>query len=481
MDPELTAAQLAQARKEVKAARAKGFSDDDIGAYLKEEYGVGLDALQPKTRDFVRAGAQGATFGFLDRLLGLGAAQGGDQFAPTFDPKVYGQTRDAVRRNLEGARAIAPKRMLAAEVGGGVLPAIATMGASAGVQGGGALAKALASAKTGAGLGAVSGVGHTDDLTDIPQLLTNVGASATVGGAAGGLLSLGGSAINALRPTAKVLGEVEPLLPGDVAQRLARQNELAPRTAVLADQSQEMQAFVKRIGHSKGAAKRAVEGADERIRMLDKARSEVSKRYDPFQGTKLPVTDDLRALVGSKLKLGDEVDFKVIQDFRTEVGSELGKAIKASQRGDRLAGKEAHELGKLKEGLDGWLHPRVEGLAQIDADYGGILGLLKNARGTRKIARESQKNYGTSRAYGETAASPTASLTRPQSITDIYMGFLKPNPARRARIVERMLMRPENANSTLRSLLGEPSLVQRSLLFGGAELSPYLVPGEGEQ
>jgi hypothetical protein len=471
MDPELTQAQLAQARKEVKAARAKGFSDDDIGAYLKEEYGVGLDALQPKGRDYGRAVGQGLAAGFLDDLRGLA------EILPTRgnlgrNVNDYREARNEVRDNLSGARAIAPKRMLAAEVGGGLLGAIPAMGASAVGQGGGALAKMANAGEAGFGFGLLSGAGHSEATSPV-GVIDEAGMSGLLTAAGGSLLSGAGSAIGALRPTTKILNEVAALAPDDLASRIARQESLAPGTATIAGQSSKVADFAASlVGGDKYAARRAVGEVSEGIKMLDRARSAVGKRYEPHHGKMLPVTDDLRQLVGDKVKLGDEVDFKILHDLRSDIGSELGKARKAAVMGNRDAEREAHALGELYTGLNNWLHPRVEGLATIDNDYGAIKQMIANARNAQKLTDRAQVSGAKARGRGK----PSAQMQQP-SLTSLLTKYLPPYPGQRARIVEKMLMRPENTQRTLSLLQGGEMFpgLQMGLVSGGAQLPPYLV------
>jgi len=477
MDPELTPEQLAQARREAADAKKKGFSAEEIGEYLKEEYGVGLKDIQPKARDYLRAAFP---FGFGDEAAGIAAVlplRG--QFGRTTAD--YRPAKEATLESAEAARGFAPKRMLAAEVVGSAIPAMATMGGSAAVQGGGALAKALAAGESGFGLGLLSGLGHTE-AESLGGMIDEAGKSAllTAGaGAAGSLLGSGGGLLlDRLMPSRVVAREAGELLPGNVAQQIARQNELAPGTALPIDQSQSIVKFARVVGEDREAASRAVGQLSQRVKEIDKARQAVGKRYQAID-RKLPVDPELRDLAGKRLDLLDnEVDFLAVHGLR----SEIGRKLRDAQRAYKLTGEKGDvvaELSPVKEGLDNWLRARVPEVAKIDEDYGAVMGMLQRARQAEKVATQSRDAHATLRVSGKEATSPGASMGKRPSIWDILGRAASPSPARRARVVEQMLMRPENTRRAMSLLQPQesmfPELLQSGLLSGTAQLPPYLI------
>lgn len=126
--------------------------------------------------------AQGATLGFSDEMAGLVGGAMNLMRGKSFG-EGYRGTRDVAREQAQAYRERQPATALAAEMGGGLL--------TGGVGGGRALAGATGrqlaarGAATGAGLGAVQGLGYTeaDSLGDIAK---DVGAGATIGGLFGG-------------------------------------------------------------------------------------------------------------------------------------------------------------------------------------------------------------------------------------------------------------------------------------------------------
>lgn len=175
-----------------------------------------------KTESLLRGGAQGATLGFGDELQGvlqaaglknLPAAMGGgrntlvpwqkefwdgktpggffssEDVEPSATDKrglldLYREQRDVARHDDDAARAANPKSFIAGEVGGGLLPAMATAGGSSGASGLGIGAKLLRAAGSGAKWGAATGLG--DSKADLTQGDIGGAALDTAKGAATG-------------------------------------------------------------------------------------------------------------------------------------------------------------------------------------------------------------------------------------------------------------------------------------------------------
>lgn len=468
---ELSTEKLTALRQWVAAKRAEGVSDADLDQAIQTKYRKTLDhVMTPTTGDFQRAAISGATFGFNDELAGLGAAlvPGGQG---------YSDVRDIVRGNAAGARIAAPKTMLATEIAGGLAPALLTLGAGTTAQGLSGGERALRAAEVGGALGAIGGLGHSEGET-IGEIAGDVGDSFAMGTGLGLLGSGLGSAVRGVRakfsPEQAVMREVDALLPATVGQSIARQEALAPGTATLGDFVPGMSRLV---GKSREAGRTAVDQTAERVRALDRARQSVGQRYQAIE-QKLPVDDELRSVVGKRLDLGDEVDFKAVHGLRSEIGRRLNDAKKAYQlrqeQGDVIA-----ELSPIKEGLDNWLRTRLPEVAKIDEDYSAIMGMLQKARVVEKTARRSVESHGVMRAGGDVAASLGGSLTRRPSIGDMIAKVIAPNPERRAEVVQKLLLDPRGTRRAMSILAPQPSpfdeLLSRSLLFGAAPNVPSLI------
>lgn len=479
---ELSTEKLTELRAWVQEQREAGISDSDLDMAIRETYRQSLpDIMDPTTGDYQRAALSGASFGFNDELAGaVGAATG----------QGYKNTRDIVRRNAEGARYAAPKRMLATEVLGGAATAIPAMGASVAATQGGKIAKALATAETGFGAGLASGVGHSESET-VPEIIDDAGSSGILGaalGAGGSLLGAAWKGARNLTPTRSVLREVEPILPKDAAQRVARQEAQVPGTAALADQSDEMARFVRFLGQDRDAAIKGVEETARRLRVLDEAKKAVGTKYTPFHGQRFSVTDDLKAAVGGKLKLGEEVDFKTVQDFRSEIGADLRSARKVAKKSRdesvrRQARLEIKQLTPVKRELDRWLQERVEGLAEVDAEFASVMQMLDDATRTMQTAKASQVSHGAARASGNAAASPGASLTRQPTISDVLAKVLSPSRERRAKVLERVLLESKNARRSIDIMRPRESMfsLENPLVSGAAQAPPQLVPSKRKE
>ena len=110
----------------------------------------------------------------------------------------YKTYRDAARRQYEQAQKDQPGSALAGEIVGGIAPALATGGSSALAQQG-LKEAAKQSAKAGAKFGAITGLGRSEDITDIPETLKEVGTDTLTGAALGGafpILSKGAQGVS---------------------------------------------------------------------------------------------------------------------------------------------------------------------------------------------------------------------------------------------------------------------------------------------
>lgn len=437
----VTADLLAKARAKVKEARAAGFSDPDIDDYLKGEIGQGLaQVMDPTFRDYARSAGMGMTLGFLDELAGAGAAivPGG---------KGYTEARDAVRANQAGAEYAAPKRMMTAELAGGLVPGLLTAGAGEVAAGAGAGAKALQAAKVGGLLSAVSGVGHSnaDNISDVAKDAAMSGAAGTV---AGGGLSLLGSAAgrvasgvaDRVNPSRAVVREAATQIPPNAATSIARQNAIAPGTAMLADQSPEMTAMVRGIGADADAGVAARTVADARVDALKTARKALGTRYEALERD-LPVDKTLAGILrdADQPVTGPATNFVQLHRARMD----LRAAVKNAE------GAKKADLGKALDALNGWMDTNVPGVRQLDRDYGFVVERIKAAEKLAKEVTSSSKNYAASRTYGAESGSIGGSLPRgAHGVISMMAEALGPDRAARARAVQDLLLTPGDATST---------------------------------
>lgn len=168
---------------------------------------------------------QGGSFGFADEAEGalhspLGALKGalghfGVNYTPTNDEdvKAYAEARDVARKQYESAEAQHPNAYLAGNVGGGVLPAVATGGLGLAGEG------ALGAAKIGALAGGLGGLGSSTATTlggDISDIKSGAEGGAITGGVLGAGLGIAKAGIKAVGGILGDIGESQ------AAQTLAK-------------------------------------------------------------------------------------------------------------------------------------------------------------------------------------------------------------------------------------------------------------------
>lgn len=488
----LPQAELAKIRLGIKKARADGVSDEELNSYLTQNYGRSLaDLTTPTRRDYARAAVP-----FADEIAGAVASlplrgQLGNTPQQNYEP-----ARDATRLNEHGAKAIAPKRMLAAEVGG-MLPLAAAGPSLSGLSGG---ARALSAAGTGGLFGALSGFDNSE-AESLGGLASDTGHGAVIGTATGlvgagigGLLGKGYNLVrDRFRPAAAIMQDFSPRVPQDLPQRLAHQESFVQKaitdagevpggpTAAAIDYYPEV---AKVVGQSREAAKSALPVLEQRISELDRARNLVGKRYDPFlkDHAEMVVDDELRAVIGDRFKLGEKVSFKELKSLRSEINRRLFPAQEAMESGtpeaQMMAGPIVGELAPVKNRLNQWLHSRISGLDAVDKDYAAVRQMLSRAQQVRKFADASQKNAGVARIGGNAPGSAGSALLERPSLGQALMNVLK-GRGNRAATVERILMRPENTGKAMGLLAADMSpaddLLSRSLLFGASAQVPSLI------
>lgn len=201
-----------------------------------------------------RSATKGLTFGFNDEIAGaIDKLFGGD----------YTATRDAERQADAAFRGQHPAIATGSEIAGGLLPLLASGGASAPVSGAATAAEATpsiatlarAGAATGALAGAVSGAGNSEAPT-LPGVLKDAGVSGAVGGVGGAVLGaaqrpLASASMGVLHtlqdwlnPVAAGLRRANTQLgkiaPADLAQQIGEMEAVRPGQGMVADASPVM-------------------------------------------------------------------------------------------------------------------------------------------------------------------------------------------------------------------------------------------------
>lgn len=149
----------------------------------------------------LRGGVQGATLGFGDEIQGAGEAayqklvgdDGGNSFSD-----LYGQDVDSARQANAAAQAAHPYLYGAGNVAGGLATGVATSGLAPAIEGVTGLGATASRVLTGAGMGALSGIGYGNG-----QSINNSAQQALEGALVGGGLSAAfEGAANAMDPDA---------------------------------------------------------------------------------------------------------------------------------------------------------------------------------------------------------------------------------------------------------------------------------------
>ncbi|MDN5006424.1 hypothetical protein ACFQZO_37055, partial [Bradyrhizobium sp. GCM10027634] len=213
-----------------------------------------------KIDDYVRAAANGMTFGLADRFAaGMGAATGiggksGD----------YAGNLAAERAKTGSFETEHPIASLATNLAGGAVVPLGAFGAAA--NGVGLGMKVLRGAGAGAALGGLGGAVSSPDWTDLGQTATDTAKGAALGTALGGSLPLAGKAIGSgYNAIANAMSKPEGISRGasrhliealnaDSPQAIRGQIDRLGQDAMLADTGPAM------LGKAQGAALNSDEG-----------------------------------------------------------------------------------------------------------------------------------------------------------------------------------------------------------------------------
>ena len=174
---------------------------DSYSVEQPEAPGVGESLL--------RGAAQGATLGFADELTGAGEA-GLDKLTGKNPDKslldLYKQHRDESRANYDAAAKTNPIASTIGNLGGSILPAVATAGLAPAVEGAGLAANVGRGVMAGGAFGVASGLGNSTAGT-LGGQLGDAYEGAKGGAITGGVLGAAGQALGGLAKNTK-LGQV---------------------------------------------------------------------------------------------------------------------------------------------------------------------------------------------------------------------------------------------------------------------------------
>lgn len=209
-----------------KSAPSKGGFDPD--SYLASK-GQGSDL-----GDLGAGAMQGLTAGFGDELLAGRDAleQKAAQLVglkPSSDESLadlYRRLQQANQGKNEASQKRSPYLYSGGQFAGGIAPAIATMGASAEAEAPALLAQMANGAKTGAGIGVVSGLGNSKATIENPEDLAK---DAATGGAFGGVLGgLVPAFISGAKNAAGTIGKAGSAVSSKLGQMIEDSPSLAP-------------------------------------------------------------------------------------------------------------------------------------------------------------------------------------------------------------------------------------------------------------
>lgn len=210
---------------------------------------------------------QGTTLGFSDELAGLISGAQAKLQGKDFGP-AYEEERQWRLKQLENYRTRHPIASAGEEIAGAALPAIMTMGSSAGPSSAGLLARMGLSAGAGAGSGALYGAGAADE--GLTNRLAGSAAGAASGTILGGALPLAASAAKFLgKPVAdavlarihpeayaaqKVAERAGPMGIEPIINRISRASDVGQNMSVADVGGRGMQKLARTIANIPGAA-----------------------------------------------------------------------------------------------------------------------------------------------------------------------------------------------------------------------------------
>ncbi|MCD1644168.1 hypothetical protein [Aurantimonas coralicida] len=375
---------------------------DTIGAVMRQQYGGPSQppAGQNQEGNFLAPLAQGLTFGLSDELAGAGQAVGA-LFTDETMGDAYDRGKQRTMNRLEGFRERNPVTATALEVGGAILPAVASGGMGLAARGGGLLAKSGGAALEGAAGGALYGFNTGEGGAAGRAANAGMGAGfGAIGGAAAPLVGraagavarpvveaikarapqIGGAGRSAVKRVMQGMGDDALEAPADLA---ARRAEIGPDGRLYnAGENLRTQAetLAQRPGPQMrtimGAAKEQTSGSGARVRSgLDAAigkQENITKAFDDAIASRKTKANQL---YGAAFKDARPVDVtRVIDRIDEEI---LPPELATDLRDDGISAT----LRKVREyfATDQNQRHGLQSLHKVKMELDGMIGTAKRA------------------------------------------------------------------------------------------------------
>jgi hypothetical protein len=225
--------------------------------------------------------------------------------------ETYKQLRDPAREAYATAQEEFPIETMGAEIVGGIAPAIATGGAGAlSKEGLKAAAKAAVresgeevtkqalkraaakkavteSAKAGAAFGGATGLGQTEDITDLPQVAQDVAIGTTLGGAIGGATPVAMQGLKGIgKGTGKMVEGIRDKVP------------IIDKTLAAAERYRKGERFLGKKAREEmfDEQRQLVKDAFEELETIDRSFGQKTGEILAKAENKIDIADDVRAL-----------------------------------------------------------------------------------------------------------------------------------------------------------------------------------------
>lgn len=372
---------IAELEQGARLAAASGEYEPDGGNRFTRRRSIG-EGLR-EAGGILRAGAQGATFGFGDEIAGAIAAviPGG---------KGYREARDASRANLARIRSEMPEAAFLGEVAGGfAVPGAGTASAArTGATAGSAIARGAAA---GAASGALYGAGEADELSDVL-------GDALAGGLLGSALGAGGTAVGrAVSGARRFMTDKLRGSAAEAGEELA--NRMRSGSGLQAEAAPVRQAAQQRARQAFSELDQLTEIDSPQLRSVLQ-REDVAKvagvAEDVVQGNRAPSFTDaqkahqrLRKMRERAEKLGDMDSVERASRLEAEVFEALNDATEG--RYASTLPEYAREMNNVRQVTQGWklatkAADEVEAAAQALADNPEALRSFREGLAARYVS-----------------------------------------------------------------------------------------------
>jgi len=321
-------------------------------------------------KDFGRGIAQGATLGFADELAGLGEAgldilKDPSKAAQAY--QLYRQHQQESQTAFNAAKQRSPWAYGIGQVGGAIAPALLTAGGSAEAQGATLLGKMASSGARFGTMGALAGVGNSQNTIEQPgALLADAGKDAALGAAMGaggtalaaapGYLASKFPALNKVASSFQRGAEGTNLV-GEAGQMNAQQNALN-EAKNLADQLQQHQLNLGQ-GFEQAQVEKAIAGANPTSLSKDYYNFHEGLRQMNLENAVNPseklhtIMNQMAGSPRQQVVTQDKVNaaLQFIKQSNPELADSMGKTLQSAAKDIQIA-KSAQMPTDLKSLLD---------------------------------------------------------------------------------------------------------------------------------